>query len=104
MFRVYASAAYLEGTILSQNTTDSNSHRAFGILKARFPTWESVRVAKPKLVEDAIKSGGLAEIKVTRIQVILNTLVEERGQACMEYLRGMDDEVRDVPSFTSVCR
>jgi len=94
----------LVGTILSQNTTDSNSHRAFGILKARFPTWESVRVAKPKLVEDAIKSGGLAEIKVTRIQVILNTLVEERGQACMEYLRGMDDEAakKELSRFKGV--
>lgn len=50
----------LVGTILSQNTTDTNSHRAFGILKARFPTWESVRVAKPRLVEDAVKSGGKA--------------------------------------------
>ena len=41
----------LVGTILSQNTTDTNSHRAFGILKSRFPTWEQVRVAKPRLVE-----------------------------------------------------
>ena len=39
-----------------------------------------------------MKCGGLAEIKVSRIQVILNTLYEERGKACMEYLRDMDDE------------
>ena len=26
------------------------------------------------------------------MQTILNTLVEERGKACMEYLRDMDDE------------
>ena len=32
-------------TILSQNTTDINSHRAFTKLKDRFPTWEEVRTA-----------------------------------------------------------
>ena len=85
----------LVGTILSQNTTDTNSHRAFAILKHRFPTWDAVRTAKPTKVEDAIRCGGLAEIKVSRIQVILNTLVEERGECSMEYLRDMpDDEVK----------
>ena len=85
----------LVGTILSQNTTDTNSHRAFAILKHRFPTWDAGRTAKPTKVEDAIRCGGLAEIKVSRIQVILNTLVEERGECSMEYLRDMpDDEVK----------
>ena len=85
----------LVGTILSQNTTDTNSHRAFAILKHRFPTLDAVRKAKPTKVEDAIRCGGLAEIKVSRIQVILNTLVDERGECSMEYLRDMpDDEVK----------
>ena len=29
-------------TILSQNTTDNTSHRAFASLKEAFPTWEEV--------------------------------------------------------------
>lgn len=33
----------LVGTILSQNTTDNNSKRAFASLKQAFPTWEEVR-------------------------------------------------------------
>lgn len=75
----------LVGTILSQNTTDTNSHRAFGILKSRFPTWEQVRVAKPKLVEDAIKCGGedthaYARI-YTRCRLILHAIKgTERGK------------------------
>jgi hypothetical protein len=32
-------------TILSQNTTDITSQRAFSQLKAAFPTWEAVRTA-----------------------------------------------------------
>ena len=35
----------LVGTILSQNTTDVNSHRAFVSLKAAFPRWEDVEPA-----------------------------------------------------------
>jgi endonuclease-3 len=94
----------LVGTILSQNTTDTNSHRAFAALKRRFPTWESVRVAPPASVEEAVKCGGLAEIKVARVHVILNTLVQERGKACMEYLREMDDEAakKELSRFKGV--
>ena len=33
----------LVGTILSQNTTDTNSHRAFSRLKEALPSWEEVR-------------------------------------------------------------
>lgn len=94
----------LVGTILSQNTTDTNSRRAFDILKSRFPTWQSVRVAEARHVEDAVKCGGLAEIKVARIRTILNTLAEERGETCMEYLRDMTDEEakRELSRFKGV--
>jgi endonuclease-3 len=94
----------LVGTILSQNTTDATSAVAFANLKRAFPTWESVRVADPRPVEAAVKCGGLAEIKVRRIQVILNTLYEERGKACMEYLREMDDEAvkKELSRFKGV--
>ena len=38
----------LVGTILSQNTTDTNSHRAFSRLKEALPSWEEVRrVVRP---------------------------------------------------------
>lgn len=80
-------------TILSQNTTDSTSLRAFEGLKAKFPTYEQVMAAENNDVEDSIRVGGLAEIKVSRIKTILNTLVEEKGMPpSMEYVRDMGDE------------
>ena len=82
----------LVGTILSQNTTDVNSHRAFAALKAKFPEWDTVRTADPSEIEDAIRPGGLAAIKTGRIQTILNTIYEERGKVCLEHLR---DESND---------
>lgn len=85
----------LVGTMLSQNTTDTNSRRAFASLKAKFPTWESVYSADPKAVEDAIRCGGLAEIKTARILNILKALEQERGKLCLEYVRHMSvDEVK----------
>jgi endonuclease-3 len=40
----------LIGTILSQNTTDNNSRRAFASLKTAFPTWEEVCHVSPSLL------------------------------------------------------
>ncbi|CAJ1343522.1 unnamed protein product, partial [Effrenium voratum] len=78
------------GTILSQNTTNTNSHRAFAQLKQRFPSWDAVRVAKPLHVQKAIRCGGLAPKKTKWIKSILKTLHKERGQTSMEFLRKLD--------------
>lgn len=51
-------------TILSQNTTDKTSMVAFQNLKQACPTWKSVLDADDSVIEDAIRFGGLAEIKV----------------------------------------
>ncbi|DBB08986.1 TPA: hypothetical protein ACH3X3_007617 [Trebouxia sp. C0006] len=79
-------------TILSQNTTDVNSARAFAKLKEKFPEWEMVRTADSADVEESIKSGGLAAIKTERIKVILNTLKSERGECSLEHLQQRTDE------------
>ncbi len=67
----------LVGTILSQHTSDINSGRAYQQLIATFPTWEEVRDAPTDKVAEAIRSGGLANIKSVRIQDVLQTLTEQ---------------------------
>ena len=64
-------------TILSQNTTDATSVRAFRSLKQVLPTWEQARTAAPGVMEEAIRVGGLADIKAARIREILETLRAE---------------------------
>jgi endonuclease-3 len=64
-------------TILSQHTNDTNSGRAFKLLRERFPTWDEVRDAPVAAVEEAIRPGGLAQQKAPRIQAILRQLGEE---------------------------
>ncbi|MBE3561373.1 MAG: endonuclease III [Ktedonobacteraceae bacterium] len=70
----------LIGTILSQHTSDRNSDRAYEQLVQKFPTWEEVRDAPTNEVADAIRSGGLANIKAVRIQDVLHTLSERRQE------------------------
>ncbi|MBM4087163.1 MAG: endonuclease III, partial [Planctomycetes bacterium] len=61
----------LIGCILSQNTSDVNSDRAFDRLKERFPTWEDALAATSRQIEAAIRCGGLAEQKSVWIHDIL---------------------------------
>ena len=70
----------LIGTILSQHTSDINSERAYQQLIAAFPTWEEVRDAPTYAVADAIRTGGLANIKAPRIQDALLTLTERQQE------------------------
>jgi endonuclease-3 len=70
----------LIGTILSQHTSDINSGRAYQQLILTFPTWEEVRDAPTNEIANAIRSGGLANIKAPRIQDVLFTLTEQQKQ------------------------
>ena len=58
-------------TILSQNTADVNSFRAFTALRARYPDWDAVLAAPTDELEDVIRPGGLAPTKSRRIQHVL---------------------------------
>src|SRR5918995_4998113 len=64
----------LVATILSQNTSDVNSDRAYAALRAGFRTWDEVADAQPDDLARVIRSGGLAKLKGRRIQEILHTL------------------------------
>lgn len=90
----------LIGTILSQHTSDINSERAYRQLAATFPTWEAVRDAPTSQVAEAIRSGGLANVKAPRIQDVLQTLTEwqqEQGgnKSLADYLN--DEMVKRAP-------
>lgn len=66
-------------TMLSQNTSDVNSGRAFARLLERFPSWDAVIDAPlPELIA-AIQPGGLAPTKAPRIQAALRDVRERAG-------------------------
>jgi endonuclease-3 len=65
-------------TVLSQNTADTNSGRAFVQMMRRYPSWKAVAEAPPDELVATIQNGGLAQQKAPRIQAILRA-VEERS-------------------------
>jgi endonuclease-3 len=79
----------LIGTILSQHTSDTNTARAFTSLRERFPTWQDVIEAPTPAVADAIRSGGLANLKAPRIQAVLVAVRERFGALDLGELANM---------------
>jgi len=77
----------LIATILSQNTSDQNSHRAYASLRSRFSTWEQTRRASVRTIAAAIRSGGLADIKAERIKSILNQIHKEHRNLDLSFLK-----------------
>ena len=84
--------AELVQTILSQHTSDANAERAFASLWARFGSWDAVRTAPIADVADAIRRGGLAEVKAPRIIAALETILARCGELSLDYLRDLDTE------------
>ncbi len=82
-------------TILSQNTSDANSGRAFVRLLEAFPTWDAVIDAPlPRLIA-AIQPGGLAPTKAPRIQAALSDVRERAGGFDLSFLGDLPlDEAR----------
>jgi len=76
----------LIATILSQNTSDVNSGRAFVSLVDTFGNWEEVARANVVEIAAAIRSGGLSWIKAARIKEILRLIQEERGLLDLTFL------------------
>lgn len=86
----------LIGTILSQNTTDTNSGKAFRQLKDAYPTYDDVLNAPVDELMDVIRVAGLANQKAPRIQRALQKIKDERGAFDLDFLAAMDaDTARD---------
>lgn len=79
--------ATLVHTILSQNTSDTNSGRAFDRLRARFHSWAALRDAPLEAVVEAIRPAGLSALKAPRIQAVLRRITSERGALSLDFLR-----------------
>ncbi|MFQ5380783.1 MAG: endonuclease III domain-containing protein [Dehalococcoidia bacterium] len=65
-------------TVLSQNTSDANSGRAFIALMSRYSSWDDVMKAPEDELVETIRTGGLAQQKAPRIQAILRD-IKDRG-------------------------
>lgn len=73
-------------TILSQNTSDHNSRRAYSSLIETFGDWRAVAEGNVEDIARAIQTGGLAQIKAARIKLILGQILSQRGSLDLDFL------------------
>jgi len=76
-------------TILSQNTTDANSHRSYLALKKKYPRWERMLGEDPDKIARIIRSGGLAPMKARRILAALDFIRDTRRELDLGFLSRM---------------
>ena len=79
----------LVSALLSHRTRNSHSGKAFHNLKERFGTWETVRDAPTKDVEEAIAPCTWPEQKAPRIQQVLRLITERCGALHLDFLSTM---------------
>jgi len=79
-------------TILSQNTSDVNSLRAFRLLKSVYPEKEDLLKASEEEIADKIRLGGLAEIKAHRIKEAMMRINQDAGALDLGFLANLDKE------------
>lgn len=82
----------LIATILSQNTNDKNSHRAYTELRKNFPIWGDLANAPTRSIVSAIKTGGMANQKSKRIKTILKNIYNQFGDYSLESLQLKSNE------------
>jgi endonuclease-3 len=86
----------LIATVLSQNTNDQNSYKAWLSLRKRFPTWEKVASSPWQALATSIEVGGLKNQKALRIKKILRSIYRETGKYDLGFLNDRsDDEVME---------
>lgn len=73
-------------TILSQNTSDTNSRVAFQSLLASFDKWEDLADADVDTIASCIKCAGLGRIKAQRVKQALEQIIQKRGRLELDFL------------------
>ena len=82
----------LIATILSQNTNDNNSYKAYRNLKQRYKSWEEVANIQRSQIEKIIKVAGLGKQKSVAIKSFLSTLKKDKKKISFQHLKKMVDE------------
>ena len=94
----------LIATILSQNTNDKNSHRAYTQLRKKYRRWQDVAEAPLRSIISAIRVGGMANQKSPRIKETLFTVKDRFGRYDLSGLQKMtnDEVIEDLTKINGV--
>ena len=92
------------GTILSQNTNDKNSYKAYKNLKDNFKNWDELSELKPTQIEKYIKIAGLGKQKSKAIYEILKSLKKNHKKVSLNHIKNKSDEeiLEELTSYNGV--
>ncbi|MEO8232902.1 MAG: endonuclease III [Ignavibacteriota bacterium] len=92
------------GTILSQNTNDKNSYKAYRNLKDNFKNWDKLAELKPNQIEKYIKVAGLGKQKSKAIYGLLQSLKGKGKAISLDYIKTKTDEeiLNELTSYKGV--
>ena len=93
----------LIATILSQNTNDNNSYKAFRNLKSVYKSWDELVGIKSSAIEKIIRVAGLAKQKADAIKNLIETL-HKRGELNLNFILKLEDSeaIEQLTSFKGV--
>ena len=77
-------------TILSQNTNDNNSYKAFQNLKKRYKSWNELLKVRRTTIEKEIRVAGLGFQKSTAIKNFVKEIYNERNEITLKHIEEMD--------------
>lgn len=94
----------LISTMLSHRTTGRNEDLAYQRMWAKFGSWEAIRDAPTAELAEAIAPSNFAESKAPRIQETLRRIIDERGEASIDFLRDLptDEALRWLMALPGV--
>lgn len=93
----------LIATILSQNTNDNNSYKAYQNLKSHYKSWKELAKEKRTKIESIIRIGGLAKQKSYVIKNLLSEL-SKQGNINLNYLNNLNNNlaIEQLTSYKGV--
>jgi endonuclease-3 len=94
----------LIGAILSQNTNDNNSYKAYCNLKNNYKDWASVNELNETEIEREIRTAGLGKQKSKAIKKALMELQDKNPPYSLDYLAEASNEeiIAELTSFEGV--
>jgi len=94
----------LIGTILSQNTNDKNSYKAFITLKSSAKSWEETAKFTRSKIESMIKIAGLGKQKSNAIKNFLVMLLTTYNKVTLDHLTELNNSqiIEELTSYPGV--
>ncbi len=79
-------------TILSQNTNDRNSYKAYTNLRAAFPDWNMILDTDREEIEKIVKIAGLGKQKSAAIKGLVTELYKKYGKVSLDFVNNHNNK------------